>query len=169
VNDAQDACPGTPAGTAVGADGCEVQDGGTTPVDNGTDNQSTDGENNTTLPGDDGTADDDTVDDSDKTSGPADVQSDSELFGMSPMVVYGIAGLVIVSLLSMLLLRGRSKGPTSAFAAQEKAYDAATLATSDPTITAEQLAYEQQLLASGYPADYARAYADQHFRPWLKN
>ena len=169
VNDAQDACLGTPTGTAVGADGCEIQDDGTTPVDNSTDNQSTGGENNTTLPGDDGNIDDDTVDDSDETAGPADVQSDSELFGMSPMVVYGIAGLVIVSLLSMLLLRGRSKGPTSAFAAQEKAYDAATLPASDPTITAEQLAYEQQLLASGYPADYARAYADQHFRPWLKN
>ena len=169
VNDAQDACLGTPTGTAVGADGCEIQDDGTTPVDNSTDNQSTGGENNTTLPGDDGNIDDDTVDDSDETAGPADVQSDSELFGMSPMIVYGIAGLVIVSLLSMLLLRGRSKGPTSAFAAQEKAYDAATLPASDPTITAEQLAYEQQLLASGYPADYARAYADQHFRPWLKN
>jgi hypothetical protein len=23
-------------------------------------------------------------------------------------------------------------------------------------------------MAAGYPADYARAYADQHFRPWLK-
>ena len=24
-------------------------------------------------------------------------------------------------------------------------------------------------MAAGYPADYARAYADQHFRPWLNN
>jgi hypothetical protein len=38
----------------------------------------------------------------------------------------------------------------------------------DTSITPEQLAYEQQLIAAGYPADYARAYADQHFRPWLK-
>ena len=38
----------------------------------------------------------------------------------------------------------------------------------DASITPEQLAYEQQLMAAGYPADYARAYADQHFRPWLK-
>jgi len=37
----------------------------------------------------------------------------------------------------------------------------------DPSITAEQLAYEQQLTTAGYPADYARQYADQHFRPWL--
>jgi hypothetical protein len=74
-------------------------------------------------------------------------------------------------LLSVLLLRGRGgNADTSAFAAQEKAYGAApTLAANDPSITAEQLAYEQQLVASGYPADYARSYADQHFRPWLKN
>ncbi len=42
------------------------------------------------------------------------------------------------------------------------------LPAADPSITPEQLAYEQQLLAAGYPADYARTYADQHFRPWLK-
>ena len=34
-------------------------------------------------------------------------------------------------------------------------------------ISAEQLAYEQQLIAAGYPPEYARQYADQHFRPWL--
>ena len=42
-------------------------------------------------------------------------------------------------------------------------------AAADPSITPEQIAYEQQLMAAGYPADYARTYADQHFRPWLKN
>jgi hypothetical protein len=56
---------------------------------------------------------------------------------------------------------------------QEKAYSEAGFAAvagigADPNITSEQLAYEQQLMAAGYPADYARAYADQHFRPWLK-
>ena len=85
------------------------------------------------------------------------------------MLIYGAAGLVVIALLSMLLLRGRNSGPTSAFAQQEKAYDAGAMSAVDPTITAEQLAYEQQLVASGYPADYARAYADQHFRPWLQN
>ena len=88
---------------------------------------------------------------------------------MSPILVYSVAGAVIVALLSMLLLRGRKSGPTSAFAEQEKAYGAGAQPAVDPTITAEQLAYEQQLVASGYPADYARAYADQHFRPWLQN
>ena len=56
---------------------------------------------------------------------------------------------------------------------QEKAYSEAGFAAvagigADQNITPEQHAYEQQLIAGGYPADYARAYADQHFRPWLK-
>jgi hypothetical protein len=57
---------------------------------------------------------------------------------------------------------------------QEKAYSDAGFAAvagmpaPDTSITPEQLAYEQQLIAAGYPADYARAYADQHFRPWLQ-
>jgi len=41
------------------------------------------------------------------------------------------------------------------------------MGTVDPSITPEQLQYEQQLLAHGYTAEQARAYADQHFRPWL--
>ncbi len=63
------------------------------------------------------------------------------------------------------------------FAAQDLAYAGygqqqqvvaqAPMAALDPSITAEQLAYEQQLTTAGYPADYARQYADQHFRPWL--
>jgi hypothetical protein len=41
------------------------------------------------------------------------------------------------------------------------------MAATDPSITPEQLQYEQQLHAAGYNAEQARAYADQHFRPWL--
>ena len=174
VDDSIDDCPETPAGVPVGQNGCEV----TEPTDNnttgGNGNETTDGEGNTTLPvnGTDG----DGEGDGDETPGEPDLdgdatntQSDSEIFGMPPMLIYGAAGLVVIALLSMLLLRGRNSGPTSAFAQQEKAYDAGAMPAVDPTITAEQLAYEQQLVASGYPADYARAYADQHFRPWLQN
>ncbi len=50
---------------------------------------------------------------------------------------------------------------------QQQAVAHAPMAAPDPSITAEQLAYEQQLTTAGYPADYARQYADQHFRPWL--
>ena len=41
------------------------------------------------------------------------------------------------------------------------------MAAGDSSITPQQLEYEQQLLAHGYTAEQARAYADQHFRPWL--
>ena len=41
------------------------------------------------------------------------------------------------------------------------------MAAGDSSITPQQLEYEQQLQAHGYTAEQARAYADQHFRPWL--
>ena len=84
-----------------------------------------------------------------------------------------IGGVVILLLLTLVFVRGRSS-KNDTFAMQEKAYaDAGYAAVAgigavDASITPEQLAYEQQLIAAGYPADYARAYADQHFRPWLK-
>ena len=88
--------------------------------------------------------------------------------------VIGIIGVVIVLLLATLMfVRGRGS-KSDAYSMQEKAYaDAGYAAVAgigavDASITPEQLAYEQQLIAAGYPADYARAYADQHFRPWLK-
>ena len=165
-----DLCPDTPFGTIVGADGCEIIE---EPVDNNTDT----GDNTTTTDptdptdptdsGDNTGSDDGTTDASDET------ESESGLFGMSYTVI-GIIGVVIVLLLATLMfVRGRgSKG--DAYSMQEKAYaDAGYAAVAgigavDPSITPEQLAYEQQLIAAGYPADYARAYADQHFRPWLK-
>jgi len=170
VDDSMDDCPQTPAGAPVGQNGCEL----TEPIDNNTTgdngNEATDGEGNTTLPIAETNGDgDETSDEADLNSDASNTQSDSELFGLPPMLIYGAAGIVVIALLSMLLLRGRNSEPTSAFAQQEKAYDAAARPAVDPTITAEQLAYEQQLVASGYPADYARAYADQHFRPWLQN
>jgi hypothetical protein len=84
-----------------------------------------------------------------------------------------IGGIIILVLLTLLFVRGRSSR-NDTFAMQEKAYsDAGYAAVAgiggvDQSITQEQLVYEQQLVAAGYPADYARAYADQHFRPWLK-
>ncbi|MCH2649149.1 MAG: hypothetical protein MKZ57_04960, partial [Candidatus Poseidoniaceae archaeon] len=165
-----DLCPDTPFGTIVGADGCEIIE---EPVDN---NSDTGDDTNLTDPtdptdptdsGDNTGSDDGTTDASDET------ESESGLFGMSYTVI-GIIGVVIVLLLATLMfVRGRgSKG--DAYSMQEKAYaDAGYAAVAgigavDTSITPEQLAYEQQLIAAGYPADYARAYADQHFRPWLK-
>lgn len=173
VVDADDDCPDTPDGTIVGADGCEIDDSIDDSDNDGNDGDTNTGDDNITTPvdGTDDDSGDGTVDNSDDASDLNDVQAESEIFGMSPLIVYAVVGLIVAGLLSVLLLRGRGgQGDASAFAAQEKAYGAApALAAHDPTITAEQLAYEQQLVASGYPADYARSYADQHFRPWLKN
>ncbi|DAC55019.1 MAG TPA: hypothetical protein HA359_01290 [Candidatus Poseidoniaceae archaeon] len=165
-----DLCPDTPIGTIVGADGCEIIE---EPVDNNTDT----GDNTTitdptdptdpTEPGDNTGSTDGSTDTSD------DTESESGLFGMSYTVI-GIIGVVIVLLLATLMfVRGRGS-KSDAYSMQEKAYaDAGYAAVAgigavDASITPEQLAYEQQLIAAGYPADYARAYADQHFRPWLK-
>ncbi|GIR00104.1 MAG: hypothetical protein CM15mP8_3010 [Methanobacteriota archaeon] len=168
-----DECPDTPIGTIVGADGCEIVE---EPVDNNTD---TGNNTNTTEPtdptdptvptdgGDNTGSADDTTDASD------DTESESGLFGMSFTVIGLIGGVVILLLLTLVFVKGRSS-KNDAFAMQEKAYSdagyaaVAGIGAVDASITPEQLAYEQQLIAAGYPADYARAYADQHFRPWLK-
>mgnify|MGYP001213653625 CR=1 FL=1 len=167
-----DKCSNTAAGVEVDADGCEVVDD---TGDNQTDNtgnvtDSNDNTGDTTTDPTDPSANtgsgDDTSDASDKT------ESDSGLFGMSYTVIGIIGGVIVLLLGTLLFVRGRgSKSDT--FAMQEKAYaDAGYAAVAgmgavDTSITPEQLEYEQQLIAAGYPADYARAYADQHFRPWL--
>ena len=83
----------------------------------------------------------------------------------------GIIGAAIV-LLALTFVVARGRGASK----EEKLFDQQQMAYAsvgavpqpvDATITPEQLAYEQQLIAAGYPADYARTYADQHFRPWL--
>ena len=171
VDDSIDACLSTPAGTIVGQDGCELvqnnnTDGPVTPVDP-VDNSTT---------GTNQTIDDDTTNNSGTGDGAADTdktQSDSAMFGMNALT-FGLAGAVvlILALAVLAFTRGRSDSNQDKMFEQQQAAFANAGAVSlqaDATITAEQLAYEQQLMASGYPADYARAYADQHFRPWLKN
>lgn len=170
VDDVDDQCPDTPVGTQVGADGCEsVSD-----VDDGNqDNSNTD--DNSSLDSNVTVGDGDEVvpnGDNEDSSGDEDgAQSDSGLFGLSSTIIGIVAGVAVVLLLSMVLvLRGRGKDSDTAFDQQQMAYASVSglPPAADPTITPEQLAYEQQLIAAGYPADYARTYADQHFRPWLK-
>ena len=174
-----DACNDTIAGELVGPDGCPLDDG------NGDDDDQTDGggDTNVTDPNDGGDSignitdgDDNTGSgdgDSDaNTDSTDDAESESKILGMSPLTLGMIGGIVILVLLTLLFVRGRSS-KNDTFAMQEKAYSEAGYAAvagigADQSITPEQLAYEQQLIAAGYPADYARAYADQHFRPWLK-
>ena len=162
-----DLCPETPIGVIVDSEGCEIVE---EPQDNNTNNDSDDTPVDPVDPIDPVDPTDSNDDSSDSTE---KAEAESGLFGMS-FTLIGIIGVVIVLLLGTLLFV-RSRGSKSdAFAMQEKAYaDAGYAAVAgigavDASITPEQLAYEQQLIAAGYPADYARAYADQHFRPWLK-
>ena len=171
VDDSIDACPSTPAGAVVGSDGCELVENNNTdgqvdpvdPVDNTSTNtnQTIDDDTTNSSGTDDGTDDTDTA------------QSDSAMFGMNALT-FGLAGaaLLVLVLAALAFTRGRNTpNDDKMFEQQQAAFANAGTASlqTDSTITAEQLAYEQQLMASGYPAEYARAYADQHFRPWLKN
>ena len=80
------------------------------------------------------------------------------------------AGVLVIMILSLLIVR---KGRAGNDLAEDSYANAAFndpmmgMAAADPSITPEQLQYEQQLHAAGYNAEQARAYADQHFRPWL--
>ena len=174
-----DACNDTIAGEIVGPDGCPLDDGsgdGDGQTVGGGDTNITDPNNDTDLTGNitdggdnTGSGDGDSDANTDSTD---DAESETKILGMSPLTLGLIGGIVILVLLTLLFVRGRSS-KNDAFAMQEKAYSEAGYAAvagigADQSITPEQLAYEQQLTAAGYPADYARAYADQHFRPWLK-
>ena len=177
-----DACNDTVAGELVGPDGCPLDDGNgdgdgqtgggdnTNTTDSG-DNTGTGPTDNVTDGGDNtGSGDGNTDANTDSTD---DTESETNILGMSPLTLGLIGGIIILVLLTLLFVRGRSSR-NDAFAMQEKAYSdagyaaVAGIGAVDQSITQEQLAYEQQLMAAGYPADYARAYADQHFRPWLK-
>ena len=79
-------------------------------------------------------------------------------------------GVFIIILLSLLIMRkGRSGNQMvdDSFAQAAFEQPMVGMVAADPSITPEQLQYEQQLHAAGYNAEQARAYADQHFRPWL--
>ena len=168
VDDVNDQCPDTPAETIVGPDGCETVDEQINPDENATlDDNLTLNDNVTDEGNDETTGAEGGKNDADGA------QSSSDFFGMAPMTLVIIIGAGVVLLLSLVLIvRGRSESSEDKlFEQQQMAYASIAgvpLAAADPTLTAEQLAYEQQLVTAGYPADYARAYADQHFRPWLK-
>ena len=179
VIDQDDLCPNTIAGTTVDEDGCEIDNSTTNNTTNDTGNQNTNTtENGTTNQGDNGNGEvDGTADDEEGDA------ASSSILGLSPTILGGLVGLVLILLLMLgFTMRSGNKNVSNEsyvnaqFAAQDLAYSGygqqqvvaqAPAVALDPSITAEQLAYEQQLTAAGYPADYARQYADQHFRPWL--
>jgi hypothetical protein len=137
----------------VDSEGCEI-------IDNGGDGNDGTGDGGD---GNDGTGDA-TKDDGKDTE-------DSAESGTDVVMIGGIGGGVIfIILLSLLIMRkGRSDDQMVDDSFAQAAFDQPMVGAvaADPSITPEQLQYEQQLHAAGYNAEQARAYADQHFRPWL--
>ena len=182
IQDSDDDCSETPTGSTVGDDGCEVDTDGDGVVDSMDDCPSTvadvevdekgceiidNGGNGGTDDGgntDGGSDNTGSSDDSKNTDDSAESSTDVVMIG-------GIGGgvLVIILLTLMIIRKGRSNDGLANDAYTNAAFNDPMMgmAAADPSITPEQLQYEQQLLAHGYTAEQARAYADQHFRPWL--
>ena len=149
IADSLDNCPETVANSTVDDAGCEVVDTG--------------GSTGDTDTGESGSGD------NSETEGEA--TTDSAKSGTNVVMFGGIgAGVLIIIILTLLIVR---KSRSNSGMVEETFANAAFndpmmgMAAADPSITPEQLQYEQQLLAHGYTAEQARAYADQHFRPWL--
>jgi hypothetical protein len=172
VDNVNDLCPDTLEGKEVGTDGCEME------VEQNNSNANTTlGTNTTEIGNVTDTSNNDTATSGEKEDEGSDTsdgtQSSSEMFGMDTVTLGIVIGATFILLLSLVLIvrgRGNSDKEDKLFDQQQMAYASITglPPAADPSITPEQLAYEQQLVAAGYPADYARTYADQHFRPWLK-
>jgi len=155
VVDSMDDCPATTVNVTVDSVGCEVVDnGGGTGNNDGTDNGGGTDNNGGSGTGDGGESTDDSAES-----------------GTDVVMIGGIGfGVVIIILLTFLIVRkGRGGDDLAGDSYANAAFNQPMggLAAADPSITPEQLQYEQQLLAHGYTAEQARAYADQHFRPWL--
>ena len=158
VVDSMDDCPNTTTGVEIDSVGCEVTDnnGGGSSNNGGSGTGNNGGSSNN---GGSGTGDD------------GESTGDSAESGTDFVMVGGVgAGVLVIILLTFLIIRKSRDGDglagdSYANAAFDQPMGGLTAA--DPSITPEQLQYEQQLLAHGYTAEQARAYADQHFRPWL--
>ena len=147
VADSMDDCPTTVSNATVDATGCEIID-------------------------ENGDGDGDSGDSSGSGSEEeGESTSDSTESGTDVLTLGGIGfGVVLIIVLTFLIVRkGRSGDDLAGDSYANAAFDQPMggMATADPSLTPEQLQYEQQLLAHGYTAEQARAYADQHFRPWL--
>ena len=165
VVDSLDECPATIGGINVVDDvGCIIPDNEGSGDGGSGDGGSGDGGSEVDGPEDGGT-------DNEETSEDGDTSGDSTKGGLDAVTVGGIgAGVLVIILISVLVVRkGRSNNDLTedAFTNAAFADPMMGMAAADPSITPEQLQYEQQLHAAGYNTEQARAYADQHFRPWL--
>ena len=184
VQDSDDDCPDTATGLTVNPeDGCEVDTDGDGVVDSADDCPDT-GANITVDPqdgcevvdnnggGDNGGTDNNGGGDNGGESNDEEESAkDSSESGSNVVMLGGIGvGVLIVIILTLLVIRkGRGGDNLASDSFANAAFDQhmGAMGAVDPSITPEQLQYEQQLLAHGYTAEQARAYADQHFRPWL--
>ncbi len=190
VQNIDDDCQDSPEGVTVDVNGCEIDTDGDGVVDSLDECPATLGGINVVDdkgcliddddgPGDGNTGNGDGNGDGDSNSGSGDGDSngdgdttvDSTKSGLDTTTIGGIsAGVIIIILLSILVVRkGRSREDAvdDSFANAAFSDPMMGMGAADPSITPEQLQYEQQLHAAGYNAEQARAYADQHFRPWL--
>ena len=184
VQDSDDDCDSTPAGVTVDENGCEVDTDGDGVVDSMDDCPATGVgvtvdsmgcevvDNNGGGSGDNGGGTGDGGSDNNGNSADeGESTDDSAEGGTDAVMIGGIGfGVVVIILLTFLIIRkGRGNNDLAEDALANAAFNQpmAGMAAADPSITPEQLQYEQQLLAHGYTAEQARAYADQHFRPWL--
>ncbi len=178
VQDSDDDCDSTPANATVDESGCEVDTDGDGIVDSMDDCPAT--ETNATVDSmgceviDNNGGSDNGDSDNNGGSGTEDggqSTDDSAESGSDVVMIGGIGfGVVVIILLTFLIVRkGRGGDDLAGDSFANAAFDQPMggVAAADPSITPEQLQYEQQLLAHGYTAEQARAYADQHFRPWL--
>lgn len=174
VYDGQDLCPGTADGITVDETGCEVDSDGDGVVDSQDDCPDTAAnatveENGCVL--DVGPIDDD--DDQTNQSGDGgddtNTGSDGTESGISNQAfIFGGIGLLVVVLIlgGILVFRGGKGASSQQDAFVNAAFDQG-FGQVQGEISAEQTAYEQQMIAMGYTPEQARQYADPHFRPWL--
>ena len=134
----------TAANATVEDNGCVLDVG---PIDDDDDqtNQSGDGGDDTNT-GSDGTE--------------SGISNQAFIFG-------GIGLLVVVLILGGILVFRGGKGASSQQDAFVNAAFDQGFGQVQGEISAEQTAYEQQMIAMGYTPEQARQYADPHFRPWL--
>jgi hypothetical protein len=177
VEDAVDQCANTPAGTVVDTTGCEVVDNSGNNTNNGTNSNNgsgtttNNGSGTTNNNGNTNNGNDNVDDDS------GDVESDNlQSILENPTVLIGVgSAILIIVLLTFFMVGRKGRGSIKDDAFVNAAFSDAAfgggMATMpggvlpyDAMMTAEQLQYEQQLVAQGHPPQTARQYGNQYFR-----
>ena len=174
VYDGQDLCPGTADGIIVDETGCEVDGDGDGVVDSEDDCPDTAAnvtveENGCVLDVGPIDEDDDQSNQSGDDGDDTNTGSDGTESGISNQAyIFGGIGLLVVVLIlgGVLVFRGGKGASSQQDAFVNAAFDQG-LGQPQGEISAEQTAYEQQMIAMGYTPEQARQYADPHFRPWL--